>query len=233
MSKKTEGMKVKITMDGPYEVTANVPLDQAIIETNAEGESVRWGKGKSYQQPKEPYHLCRCGHSKTKPYCDGSHDDAGFCGKEHANRPPYSKHAERQQGEDCVLLDDTSLCIGARFCDRAGTVWRLTEKSGDPDNKAMAIEEACDCPSGRLTIVDSDGGHIEPNLQPGVSAIEDPVNNCRGPLWVKGGIQIEGAEGERYETRNRVTLCRCGESKNQPFCDGSHYDCKHMQGLDE
>jgi CDGSH-type Zn-finger protein len=43
-----------------------------------------------------------------------------------------------------------------------------------------------------------------------------------GPIWVRGGIEIESAEGHAYQVRNRVTLCRCGKSQNKPFCDGSH-----------
>jgi CDGSH-type Zn-finger protein len=39
---------------------------------------------------------------------------------------------------------------------------------------------------------------------------------------VRGGVPVIGAEGFRYEIRNRVTLCRCGVSQNKPFCDGSH-----------
>ena len=35
---------------------------------------------------------------------------------------------------------------------------------------------------------------------------------------------IEGADGEAYEARNRVTLCRCGASNNKPFCDGKHVE---------
>jgi CDGSH-type Zn-finger protein len=55
----------------------------------------------------------------------------------------------------------------------------------------------------------------------------------RGPLWVKGGIGLEGAKGVKYETRNRMTLCRCGESSNMPFCDATHLHCPHMKGADE
>jgi CDGSH-type Zn-finger protein len=45
-----------------------------------------------------------------------------------------------------------------------------------------------------------------------------------GPLWVRGGVSVEAADGFEYEVRNRVTLCRCGQSNNKPFCDGSHWD---------
>lgn len=232
---KTPGKKIRITMDGPYEVSGDIPARQESIGIDDNGDSVAWEKGKAYGNPNpgEPYNLCRCGHSHTKPFCDGSHDDAGFCGHEHAERPPYADQAQLQRGETVSLLDDPSLCVGARFCDRGSTVWGYVERSGNPDNVSRAVEEACNCPSGRLTVVNADGEGIEPELPAEIGIVQDPANNCRGPLWVKGGVEIEGANGEKYETRNRVTLCRCGSSNNQPFCDGNHYNCDCMQGLDE
>ncbi len=242
--KEVEGKKIRISMDGPYELHGDIHVDLASIGTNAQGDSIAWVHGRSYEKkdepaeyknmepPHEPTYLCRCGHSKTKPFCDGTHDDVGFCGHEHAGRAPYVESAEVQPGEGVNLLDDPSLCVGARFCDVGATVWRYAQRSGDPENKKLAIEEACKCPSGRLTIMEQDGSFVEPRLEPKVSAVQDPINNCRGPLWVQGGIAVEGANGEQYETRNRVTLCRCGESANQPYCDGSHYNCPHMLGQD-
>nr|WP_246267868.1 CDGSH iron-sulfur domain-containing protein [Nonomuraea typhae] len=52
--------------------------------------------------------------------------------------------------------------------------------------------------------------------------VEDPVQGVSGPIWVRGGIAVTAADGTDYEVRNRVTLCRCGASRNKPFCDGSH-----------
>ncbi len=230
---KAPGKRVRITMDGPYEILGDVPLQQNIIETDDLGESVAWKEGKTYQPKTSPYNLCRCGHSRDKPYCDGSHDDAGFCGKEMTNRPPYEQHAQHMHGQTADLLDDPSLCVTARFCDRGETVWGYVEKSGEPGFKEKAVKEACNCPSGRLTVREKDGKSYEPKLEPGIGVVEDPANNCRGPLWVKGGIEIVDKEGRGMEVRNRVTLCRCGESQNQPYCDGSHYNCPTMQGLDE
>lgn len=238
--KEVEGKKIRISMDGPYELHGGIDVDIASIGANAEGDSIAWVHGRKFEKKDEPAanrdaeptYLCRCGHSKTKPFCDGTHDDAEFCGHEHANRAPYVEAAQVQPGEAVNLLDDPSLCVGARFCDVGATAWRYAQRSGDPKNLQMAVEEACKCPSGRLTIMEQDGTLIEPKLDAKVSAVQDPVNNCRGPLWVQGGIEVEGANGEKYETRNRVTLCRCGESANQPYCDGSHYNCGHMKGLD-
>jgi len=58
--------------------------------------------------------------------------------------------------------------------------------------------------------------------RPAIGLVEDPSKGTSGPLWVKGGIPIEAADGFEYAKRNRVTLCRCGRSHKKPFCDGSH-----------
>lgn len=224
--------KIRILMDGPYEVSGRVPLGKDIMQCDADGVSHAWEKGESYQPGGEPYYLCRCGRSRTKPYCDGTHEDIGFCGHEHAERTPYADSAALQEGETINLLDDESLCAGARFCDSGVTVWGAVERSADPAYAEMAIQESCACPGGRLTVVDKDGTPVEPDLPREIGLVNDPYADFRGPLWVKGGIAIEGARGERYEVRNRVTLCRCGESRNQPYCDGSHYTCGHMRGQD-
>ncbi len=227
-----DSMKIRITRDGPYEVSGNVPLRNAVIGVNEQGESLDWIDGKEYEHG-ESYQLCRCGKSRAKPFCDGTHNDAEFCGREKADRPPYGESAELQEGEAVDLLDDESLCAGARFCDVGKTVWNMAFRSADPRNREQAIDEACKCPSGRLTVVEHGGGAIEPALEKGIGVIQDPAANARGPLWVRGGIPIEGAGGERYETRNRVTLCRCGASGNQPYCNGAHRRVEEMQGTDE
>jgi CDGSH-type Zn-finger protein len=68
------------------------------------------------------------------------------------------------------------------------------------------------------------GTAVEPSFDPAISLVEDPHKRVSGGLWLKGGIMVESADGKAYETRNRVTLCRCGKSANKPFCDGTHID---------
>jgi CDGSH-type Zn-finger protein len=63
---------------------------------------------------------------------------------------------------------------------------------------------------------------IEPKLPQEISALADIAAGVHGPLWIKGGIPIEDANGKLYPVRNRVTLCRCGRSVNKPFCDATH-----------
>ena len=69
---------------------------------------------------------------------------------------------------------------------------------------------------------DKNGKDIEPNFKPSIVLVEDPSAHCSGPIWVRGRVPIESADGKEYEIRNRVTLCRCGKSVNKPFCDGTH-----------
>ena len=61
--------------------------------------------------------------------------------------------------------------------------------------------------------------------------VEDPQEQCSGPIWLRGRIPVVSADGFAYEVRNRVTLCRCGASKNKPFCDASHYAIKFNDGF--
>lgn len=223
--------KVRIVSCGPYEVSGEVPLRQAIIGVDEKGAGVEWIDGKVYEV-EDPYYLCRCGHSKDKPFCDGSHLDQNFYGDEIADKRPYAEQAIHYTGKEMDLLDQESLCAVARFCDVGKQVWGYIEEPDGPQDAQKAIQGACDCPSGRLTAMDKDGKLIELELEQEICLVQDPARGHRGPLWVKGGIEIQGEEGA-YEVRNRVTLCRCGQSNNMPFCDATHLCCPHMEGQDE
>ena len=94
------------------------------------------------------------------------------------------------------------------------------------DHKEARIQflhEAGHCPAGRLVAVDNaSGADMEPRLPVSIGLVEDTRAKVSGPIWVRGGVQVIGADGHKYEVRNRVALCRCGRSSNKPFCDGSH-----------
>jgi len=230
-SAKKEQCKVCIVKDGPYLVTGGLPLAKETIIPDAVGNPAKWENGEQYEKQQE-YSLCRCGHSNGKPFCDGSHADC-FDGTETATKKPYAEQAETLKGPGMELKDAAELCAAARFCHRAGSVWRLTRGSDDPKSKKIAIQEACDCPSGRLVAVGKNGKSVEPPFKPSISLVEDPQNGVSGPIWVKGGVPVQSSDGTFYETRNRVTLCRCGRSSNKPFCDGTHISAKFSDGDDE
>ena len=102
--------------------------------------------------------LCRCGESANKPFCDNSHQKAGFT--------DYGSVGESGTG--------------------------LSEKGG------------------KLSI--------------------KPLPN--GPLLVKGNLTIHSGSGRTAWQGSDAALCRCGASRNKPFCDGSHKDAgfKSLEG---
>jgi len=213
---------VQITENGPYQVSGGLPLAIEVIGTNAHGESVQWQQGRTFPSQSQ-YALCRCGHSANKPFCDGTHAKVGFDGTETASRKPYIDQAQVIRGPTMSLTDAEALCAFARFCDPNGQVWNLVAETDEPGSRKNFVRQTCDCPSGRLVAWDNATGEpIEPKYELSIGLIEDPAKNCSGPLWLRGGVLVIGADGFNYEVRNRVTLCRCGASQNKPFCDGSH-----------
>ena len=217
-------VKIKIRKDGPYEVSGGVPLEQDIPISDMEGIPYEWRTGTKYPA-QDKYLLCRCGESKTPPFCDETHSNIEFDGTETAGNVPFLKKAKLIRGEGIDLRDEEDLCAHEGFCDRALGIWTLVDNSDNAEARDIVLEEASDCPSGRLVVLDKDGNEIEPKFKPAIGLIiEDADQGLLGSLWVRGGIPIEGARGTKYEVRNRVTLCRCGKSANKPFCDGTHYD---------
>ena len=224
-SRKTSSdrFKIKVSQNGPYIVYGGVPLTVNIIVTDASGIAYEWRAGKKYPI-QDTYQLCRCGQSRNKPFCDGTHEHIKFDGTETASREPYLKQAKVLKGPELTLTDLPGLCVHAGFCDRAGGIWNLAQYSDTPEARRIAIEEASNCPSGRLVVWDKEGNEIEPQFELSIELVEDPYSGGSGPLWIRGGIPIESADGTTYEIRNRVTLCRCGKSANKPFCDGIHLE---------
>ena len=220
--KPSHAARIVVSKDGPYLVSGDVPLSKMTIVTDAEGGSETWEQGAAYPA-KASYALCRCGQSKNKPFCDSSHKQHGFDGTETASREPYMDQAEAMEGPALALTDVQGLCAFARYCDPNGQVWGQVKHTGDPKTREMFLRQVGNCPSGRLVAWDKKTDKaIEPELPVSIGLIEDPAQGCSGPLWIRGGIQIESADGFKYEVRNRVTLCRCGQSQNKPFCDGTH-----------
>jgi CDGSH-type Zn-finger protein len=227
----TDEKKITITKNGPYLVSGGVPLNEKVMVSK--GRHREYQAGRTFEV-QENYALCRCGHSKNPPFCDGAHAKAGFDGSEVASTTPFDQRVEIFEGPTLDLFDDNR-CAFARFCHREdGEVWSLTEESGDPHLRAEAIQASVDCPAGRLVHHDKEDGYqeIEPALAPEISVLQDPEREVSAPLFVKGGIPLVSAEGFVYEPRNRYALCRCGASRNKPFCDASHVNIGYVDGLD-
>ncbi|MCH8902468.1 MAG: (4Fe-4S)-binding protein [Bacteroidetes bacterium] len=77
------------------------------------------------------------------------------------------------------------------------------------------------CPSGALSHVWNDGRVTESELLK-METVEVQVRP-KGPYELKGRFEIRDGSGNLIEIKEKVSLCRCGKSKNKPFCDGTHH----------
>lgn len=128
----------------------------------------------------------------------------------------YDERSNELGGTGITVRDDRTICVHAGFCgSRVTNVWKQVPETADSTVRAQVIAMIERCPSGALTYR-FDGDDIEALLPQAIAVTDD------GPLWVTGSIPIADTDGRSIETRNRVTLCRCGASANKPLCDGSH-----------
>jgi CDGSH-type Zn-finger protein len=217
--------RIEVTEDGPYLVSGGLPLRVETIVVDSAEESIAWVHGEAIPA-KESYALCRCGHSSNKPFCDGTHKKVDFDGTETAGHEQYEDGVKLYSGPTMDMHDNPTFCSVARFCDARGKAWSNVKRTDTAEGRDIVGSEAMMCPSGRLVAVDKDSDEpivLEPEFEnQQIGLIEDPAEDCSGPLWVQGGVEIVDANGDSYEVRNRVTLCRCGQSANKPFCDGTH-----------
>jgi CDGSH-type Zn-finger protein len=164
--------------------------------------------------------LCRCGGSKNKPFCDGTHGTIGFDDRNTAD--PAKDERKSYAGKSITILDNRALCAHAGYCtDGLKSVFRMRDEPWiDPDGAEIreivaTIEK---CPSGALSYV-IDGVEAKPPERAPLVTVTD-----NGPYAITGGIELMGVKFGQGASTEHYTLCRCGQSKNKPFCDGSHWE---------
>ena len=221
-------VKITVTENGPYLVTGAVPIREMYIVPK--GHHMVLEEGRDLPQEEE-YALCRCGGSKDKPFCDGAHETNGFEGEETASRKLYVDRIQDVTEGTKMFLADDGRCAFSRFCHtERGDIWSITERDDGPENYKLAVRAASECVAGRLTAIDKDGNVLEETSSPEIIILQDPAEESSAGIFVKGPITIVAADGTEYEVRNRVALCRCGESQNKPFCDATHVSIKFQDG---
>lgn len=164
--------------------------------------------------------LCRCGQSATKPFCDGTHNAVGFSDA----RQSDGRNDRRRDyaGVRITVHDNRALCAHAGHCTEGlAAVFDAKRKPWIDADGAVAeaiIDVVRQCPSGALSYSLNDVEHRDQARDPAI------LVTANGPYAVTGGVQLEGvAMGDGASTEH-FTLCRCGASKNKPFCDGSHWE---------
>ncbi|HEX7556519.1 MAG TPA: CDGSH iron-sulfur domain-containing protein [Leptolinea sp.] len=218
--------RIVVECDGPIRVEGDIPLVSKIQIVSEYGEPLTWKTVERIPTNGE-YSLCRCGHSKEFPFCDCTHAQIGFDGKETASTNTFEDRKRiLPNGTGIVVKLDNELCMNSGFCgNRETNIINMMAQTKEPKIRAEIIAMIERCPAGAYTYAMREG---EPDIEPDLPvqiAVTTDINSdgaVRSAFWVTGNIPIERADGQPFETRNRVTLCSCGESSNKPLCDGIH-----------
>jgi len=203
----SDNVKIDVLDDGPLIV------DNLETLTNSKGENV---------EIEEKTALCRCGHSGNKPFCDGSHKNVGFSGNRVSNAS-FSKE-RAYEGKDITIHDNRTICWHAAECvSGLNSVFdKNTSPWINPENAEVnqVIEVVRRCPSGALSYTIDNIRTTDFNGLTEINIIKN------GPYNVSGNIEINVADEIHPPSKDHYSLCRCGASKNKPYCDGSHNDIK-------
>jgi CDGSH-type Zn-finger protein/uncharacterized Fe-S cluster protein YjdI len=218
-----ERPKIRPLPNGPYYLLNDLKPKTVENLQNSKGELLSTVSGIA---------LCRCGASKNKPFCDGTHSIIGFSTDNKAGESTSSNSIESKiikdkrkdyLGRRITVHDNRRICSHAAECiNNLPSVFKLNSRPWiDPDasevNKIVDTIEKC--PSGALSYsIDGIEYRDQNDRNPMVTVSKN------GPYVVTGGVELignniqfgEGASKEHY------TLCRCGASNIKPFCDGMH-----------
>jgi len=203
----SDNVKIDVLDDGPLIV------DSLEILANSKGENL---------EIEEKTALCRCGHSANKPFCDGSHKNIGFSGNRESNAS-FSKE-RAYEGKEITIHDNRTICWHAAECvSGLNSVFdKNTSPWINPENAAVdqVVEVVRRCPSGALSYTRDNVRTTDFNGPTEINIVKD------GPYNVSGNIEISVADEIQPPSKDHYSLCRCGASKNKPYCDGSHNDIK-------
>ncbi len=206
--KEEDKPSIEPTKNGPYRVLNLKKLK------NSRGETI---------EARDAMFICRCGGSNNKPFCDGTHARKGFTDEKKPDRVPDK--LESYEGKEITIHDNRGVCSHRGNCtDNLPGVFRMKVEpwidpdSGDAEKISRVIRT---CPSGALSYSKDRVLYKDYDRKPSITVSKD------GPYDVVGYIELRDPNGgNRPESKEHFTLCRCGHSKNRPFCSGEHWYVK-------
>lgn len=195
---------IKVSKDGPY-IVSNL-------------NTLRNSKG-IFIETKPTIVMCRCGGSGNKPFCDGTHMKNSFSGEKKEDRVPDKM--DTYKGKAITIHDNRGVCSHMGHCtDNLPSVFRMgfepwiDPDGADPEEIARVIRM---CPSGALSYT------MDGQLYKDYPHDAEVFVGKNRSYNVVGDIELEDPDGPKPETQDHYCLCRCGGSKDKPFCDGSHW----------
>ncbi len=218
MSVARETPKIACLPNGPYYLLNDTTPAPVPNLRRANGEPCACVRGVA---------LCRCGGSRNKPFCDGTHGVNGFTDRRIADDTRNRRIS--YIGERITIHDNRSICAHAGFCtDRLESVFRMRQEPWvDPNGAGTEeiIETIKKCPSGALSYSIETVEYRDQVRDPMVTVTND------GPYAITGGIELIGVSFGDGASKEHYTLCRCGASKNKPFCDGTHWQVEFRDAV--
>ncbi len=193
----TQPISITVLDNGPLKISCGAATVRYC------GEPVQTGEGDVY--------VCRCGLSSKPPYCDGSHGREGFVAEPAASEAGDVKVWE---GRNIRTTFNPSACMHVFYCKPLKEL-RQRELDGDDDAAAEIARVVASCPSGALGYEATAVAPLDTPDESIIDIIEGGEVRIRGPFEINAK-QLTGQDGVR------ATLCRCGLSKNKPWCDGRH-----------
>ncbi|VAW50402.1 hypothetical protein MNBD_GAMMA06-1647 [hydrothermal vent metagenome] len=163
--------------------------------------------------------LCRCGKSSNKPFCDGAHAKVNFTSDN--TEPHLEDKLDKYVGKEITVFDNRKICAHAGVCtDNLSSVFRMKQEPWI-DSDATSVDEIIavieKCPSGALSYALKGADVAEQNHDTGIFIAPN------GPYVLLGCPDLQNTKWNEGASQQQYTLCRCGASKNKPFCDGSHW----------
>lgn len=199
---------------------SNGPIYLINSQTPQEIENLQNSKGEPVSKIASVA-LCRCGGSKDKPFCDGTHRSIGFS-SENKTAPQTTDRRKDYTGQRITVHDNRRICSHSAEClKNLESVFQLGQRPWiNPEGASIEsiIQAVRMCPSGALSYsLDGVEHRDQEDRKPSVTVTKN------GPYHVEGGIELLGASNwAEGASKEHYALCRCGASSNKPFCDGNH-----------